>query len=431
MNIIYKCALAAVTVGLLGCYTEPYPGSSSSSESTSSEASSSSDPIVSSSSSSSSAPAFTCNIPDFPNESGLDYYNEKLPDPFTFYDGTPVETEEQWDCRRKEILAMAAKYLYGPVPGDCDEVSGSVNGGSVSISCTVGGKSGQFSANISGNGDVIRLNLASGILPGGKNLSFGSGYEGGIRNLYGISEINPNIAQAWMVNRVMDVLEQNPGSGHDPSKMAVSGCSGCGKGAFLVGVFSRIPMTVIVESGGGGGTSWRMTQQFRHGNLRNRWNCGDLPQGIDNLENSGICGPWVTSAAQPFRSSPEKVFKMPFDQHMLLATIAPRYLVHFTNDNGNNSWCHLAGTSEALAAWAAYPVYKALGVPENMAFEVYGGGHCGVGDTGIAAAMFDRAFNGGNGNTGGIKIDDRRVQIPVSEWKGLFVDWDMDTVFSK
>ncbi len=325
---------------------------------------------------------------------------------------------------------MAAKYLYGPVPGDCDEVSGTVNGNSISINCKVGSRTGQFSASINGSGQVIAVNLAGGIVPqGSKALSFGSGFEGGIRTLYGLQELNPNIAHGWMINRVMDVLEKNPGSGHDPSKIMVTGCSGCGKGAFLAGVFSRVPMTVIVESGGGGGTSWRMTEWFRNGAGQPRWSCNSKPQGIDNLENNGACGPWVTSAAQPFRSTPSRVNSLPFDQHLLLATIAPRYLVHFTNANGQNSWCHLAGTSEALAAWAAYPVFRALGVPQNMAFEVYSGNHCGVGDTGIAAKMFDRAFHGNNGvDSGGIKIQDNRVQIPVSEWKTLFIDWNMDKV---
>ena len=117
------------------------------------------------------------------------------------------------------------------------------------------------------------------------------------------------------------------------------------------------------------------------------------------------------------------------DQHLLIATIAPRYLVHFTNNNGAGSWCHLAGTSEALAAWAAYPVYEALGVPERMSFEVYDGGHCSTADTGIAAAMFDRVFNGNmSAATGGVRIQDGRVQQPVSQWPSTWIDWDMDTV---
>jgi hypothetical protein len=369
----------------------------------------------------------TCTLPNFPAATALTDLGIKIPDPFTFYDGTPVTTKAQWECRRKEILAMAAKYLYGPVPGDCDKVSGTVSGGTVSISCTVGGNTQSFSASISGSGKSINLDLSAGILPQGKKLSLGSGNDAKIKTLYGLSELNPNIANAWMVNRVMDVLEQNPNSGHDPKTIAVSGCSGCGKGAFLVGVFSRAPIVVIVESGGGGGTSWRMVEWFSHGAGKSRWNCSDRPQGIDVLEDNGICGPWVTSAASSFRSKPATVNNMPFDQHLLLATIAPRYLVHFTNDNF--SWCWLAGTCEALAAWSAHSVYKALGVPERHSFEVYSGGHCGVGDTGIAAAMFDRALNGNaNADTGKININDKYMMIPVSEWKGLFVDWNMDTV---
>jgi hypothetical protein len=370
-----------------------------------------------------------CVLPELPDAGSLPDLGIKLPDPFTFYDGTKVTTKAQWECRRQEILAMAAKYLYGPVPGDCDEVSGTVSGGTISITCKVGTKSENFSASISGSGQAINVNLSSGILPQGKSLSLGSGNDAKLRSLYGISEVNPNIANGWMINRVMDVLEANPDSGHDPTKIAVSGCSGCGKGAFLAGVFSRAPIVVIVESGGGGGTSWRMTEWFRHGAGNSRWDCTDLPQGIDNLENNGICGPWVTAAAQSFRNAPATVNNLPFDQHMLLATIAPRYLVHFTNANGPGSWCHLAGTSEALASWAAHSVYKALGIPQNHSFEVYSGGHCSTGDTGIAAAMFDRAIAGNmSADTGKINIQDGRVQVPVSEWEGLFIDWDMDTV---
>ena len=74
---------------------------------------------------------FTCVLPDLPDPQNLTYVNEKLPDPFTFLDGTKVTTREQWDCRRKEILAIAAKYLYAPVPPAPDSVSGTVNGGAI------------------------------------------------------------------------------------------------------------------------------------------------------------------------------------------------------------------------------------------------------------------------------------------------------------
>lgn len=33
-----------------------------------------------------------------------------------------------------------------------------------------------------------------------------------------------------------------------------------------------------------------------------------------------------------------------------------------------------------------------------------------------------------NADTGKININDSHMQLPVSEWKDLFIDWDMDTV---
>jgi hypothetical protein len=290
-----------------------------------------------------------------------------------------------------------------------------------------------FTATISGSGTAIAIDLGTGILPSSsKRLSLGS-QAAKIRSLYGFtSDVNPNIANAWMIDRVMDVLEQNPSSGHDPTKMMVSGCSGCGKGAYLAGVFSRIPLTVIVESGGGGAANLRQAEWFRHGDGRSMWMCADaLPQSIDNLEATGICGPWITSTANWLVSAPAKVNNLPFDTHSLLATIAPRYLVHFSNNNGTNSWCHLGGTCEALSAWAAKPVWKALGIPERMAFLMYSAGHCSkpAAATSLANEFFKRVFNGDTAaKTDVMTIMDNGVQQPVSAWKDMWIDWNMDTV---
>jgi (4-O-methyl)-D-glucuronate---lignin esterase len=375
---------------------------------------------------------FECTLPALPDPASLTYQNQKLPDPFTFFDGTKVTTKEQWDCRRREILAMADKYIYGPVPRVPDQVSGTVSGGTVSISATVGSATETFSASISGSGDVIALKLSGGIFPqSSKTLTFGSGFEAKIRTLFGLSELNPNVANGWMIDRVMDVLEQNPGSGHDPTKVMVSGCSGCGKGAFLAGVFSRAPLVIIVESGGGGAANLRQAEWFRHGAGNDIWQCADaLPQSIDNLEDNGICGPWVTGAASWLRSNPAKVYNLPIDQHLLLATIAPRHLLHFSNNNGVNSWCHLGGTCEALSAWAAEPVWNALGVPERMGFHMYSAGHCSAPAEAISLAgeFFKRAFEGdASANTDVMDIMANGVQQPVSEWQSMWVDWDMET----
>ncbi len=331
---------------------------------------------------------------------------------------------------------MAAKYIYAPVPTKPDEVTGTVSGGTVSITAKVGSKSGTFSATISGSGKAIALELSGGIFPSSrKTLTFGSGFEGKIKTLYGFSsDVNTNIANGWMIDRVMDVLEQNPSSGHDPTKVMVSGCSGCGKGAYLAGVFSRAPLVVIVESGGGGAANLRQAEWFRHGDGKSVWKCSDaLPQSIDNLEATGICGPWITNTAQWLVSAPAKVNNLPFDTHLLLASIAPRYLLHFSNNNGTNSWCHLGGTCEALSAWAAEPVWNALGVPERMGFHMYSAGHCSAPAeaTTLANEFFKRVFDGSTtAKTDVMDIQSNGVQQPVSDWKTMWVDWDMATMLN-
>jgi hypothetical protein len=372
-------------------------------------------------------------LPELPDAASLTYDNAKLPDPFTFFDGSKVTTKEQWACRAKEIRAIAAKYIYGPVPGEPDETTGTVSGGTVNISVKAGSKTETFTATISGSGTAIALELSGGIFPSShKKLAFGSGFENKIKGLFGLSELNPNIANGWMIDRVMDVLEKNPDSGHDPTKVMVSGCSGCGKGAYLAGVFSRAPLVVVVESGGGGAANLRQAEWFRHGAGKSVWKCADdLPQSIDNLESNGICGPWITNAAQWLVSAPAKVNKLPIDTHLLLASIAPRYLLHFSNNNGTNSWCHLGGTCEALSAWAAKPVWKALGVPERMGFHMYSSQHCGnpAEATALAGEFFKRAIDGNTtAKTDVMDIQDNGVQQPVSEWKGMWVDWDMEAV---
>jgi tellurite resistance-related uncharacterized protein len=105
--------------------------------------------------------------------------------------------------------------------------------------------------------------------------------------------------------------------------------------------------------------------------------------------------------------------------------------VHFTNNNGVNSWCHLGGTCEALSAWAAEPVWNALGVPERMGFSMYSANHCGASgaQTALAGEMFKLAFDGDtSANTDVMDIMDDGVQQPVSEWQDMWVDWDMGTV---
>ena len=62
---------------------------------------------------------------------------------------------------------------------------------------------------------------------------------------------------------------------------------------------------------------------------------------------------------------------MPFDQHCLLATIAPRpLLLTYALDD---RWSNPEGMVQS--AWAAGEVYRFLDVPDNLAFHLRQGGH--------------------------------------------------------
>jgi hypothetical protein len=39
-----------------------------------------------------------------------------LPNPFVFFDGSPVKSKSDWNCRREEIKAMMLHYQFGHAP---------------------------------------------------------------------------------------------------------------------------------------------------------------------------------------------------------------------------------------------------------------------------------------------------------------------------
>ena len=76
-------------------------------------------------------------------------------------------------------------------------------------------------------------------------------------------------------------------------------------------------------------------------------------------------------------------------------------------------------------------MWKALGVPERMGFQMYSAGHCSNPASAISLAgeFFKRVFDGNtSANTDVMTIMDNGVQQPVSAWKDMWIDWNMDTV---
>jgi len=65
-------------------------------------------------------------------------------------------------------------------------------------------------------------------------------------------------------------------SGGAVSMIKVLGCSGCGKGVYLAGVFSRAPLIVIVASGRGGAANVHQPEWLCHCAGKSVWKCADF-----------------------------------------------------------------------------------------------------------------------------------------------------------
>ncbi|KAL1744900.1 carbohydrate esterase family 15 protein [Schizophyllum fasciatum] len=95
-------------------------------------------------------------LPGFEDSSPL----TTLPDPFTFYNGTPLASVDDWPCRQQEIRSLVQHYFYGDYPDTSDEVreitpqnvtaklSSGWQGQTLAITITKGAKSASFNATL-------------------------------------------------------------------------------------------------------------------------------------------------------------------------------------------------------------------------------------------------------------------------------------------
>ena len=138
--------------------------------------------------------------------------------------------------------------------------------------------------------------------------------------------------------------------------LVVTGCSFAGKMALFAGAFDeRIALTIAQESGGGGYTSWRVSETLGKvetlGRTDHHWFINDMWQFKDSVS------------------------KLPIDHHELMAMVAPRALL--VTGNPNYEW--LADPSGYVASRATQKIYRTLGIPDRFGFSIVGGHmHCRV-----------------------------------------------------
>jgi hypothetical protein len=366
--------------------------------------------------------------------------NPKLPDPFTFLDGSKWTKKSQWSCRRAEMFAIAQQYLYGHMPPKPDSVWGSVSGGKITVNCKYKTKSVNFSIDAgNGTGDILILSYGSGlpVAPAGSRTASVSmdNFKKNITSLYESSDAGLCMAGAWGVSRIIDVLEQNPDKGFDPKKVMVTGCSFAGKAALTSGAFcEKVALTVAVESGACGAACWRTMKYYRSvdpdpcKNWQGNSESGDSnckPQTIDKLESD-----WLGTVAKPWRDKKIDVDNLPLDQHFVIALCIPRPCLIVTN---SEAWHWLCPKAETVSAACANSVYDAMGLADHFGY-ISGNGYMHCSTSGVAhhvdacKEFYAKFFEGKTANTTTYKGNSDIFKcnsgfcLDTAKW----VDWNMN-----
>jgi hypothetical protein len=364
-------------------------------------------------------PGAACTVGTMPPASGL-MAQDKLPDPFKKMDGTTMTSKKEWLCRREEILQQGYTYIYGPKPRTPkDAVSGTVSNTSISVMVSDAGKTGSFTASVSlptsgtkpypaviGFGGVTGMPVGDGIAtinfnatavaPEGNGSNPGSG---AFYNVYGPDhEAGLLVAWAWGISRIIDVLEKNPGT-IDATKLAVTGCSRYGKGAFVSGVLdNRIALTIPVESGIGGTPALRLIEQLDsysgaewpyHAISYQQW---FSPEKLGQFTSANSAGADNTN-------------KIPVDMHEMMALIVPRGL--YIVDNPSTMYNGLDRNSAYATGLVGQMIFKALGYGDNFTYQGASGSHCSWRSqyTAPLQANLDKFLRGKTGATGTVQTD--------------------------
>lgn len=361
-----------------------------------------------------------------------------MPDPLITADGKPVTTPEQWKQRREEMKRIIEYYALGHAPPPPGNVTGSeLASRSIAegkVTCRIAhlsfgpeAKLG-FDVNIfiPAERDEIKPPYPTIVQPSfSANLTadqppaaweaaayrydhaLGRGYPivtfnyqqcGADRKIdfrsTGFFPAYPDYdwgdlaAWAWGMSRCVDYLETQPFA--DKSKIIAVGHSRLGKTALAAGAFDeRFAMVAAAGSGCGGTGAYRFNGKGRGGKE-------GLEDAVRNFPQ------WFGPRMAEFSGQVEK---LPFDQHWLMALIAPRccIAVDGLSDPATN------GNALIQSYLAAKPAYAFLGAPDHLGINFRPGVHQ------LAPADWEALIDFSDQQLRHLKVDRRFDRLPAPD----------------
>ncbi|MHA1369294.1 MAG: glucuronyl esterase domain-containing protein [Promethearchaeota archaeon] len=335
---------------------------------------------------------------------------KEFPDPFLFNDGTRVKTKEEWNKRREEIKKLILEIEYGMIPDAPEDMNVEIIN-SVDIDEAKYYEELKFTFIPSKNNPDISFEMNASIrypipecienkkesIPNfGENglpcmiyigntaqlelfdngyiticfqndqlepMEMGNPIIGPAKSAY--EKLEPGkyswgsiAVWAWGASRVLDYALTRDDINKD--QIIISGHSRNGKAALLAGALDeRFALVNPAGSGCAGAGSFLAI--------------GEGAETLAYLTDRRRWWAWIhedfENYAYEFRGESKK--KLPFDQHFVMALVAPRPLLR--TEGSEDWWANPEGT--CCAFLATEPVYEFLGVPERNQCFIRPGGH--------------------------------------------------------
>ena len=337
--------------------------------------------------------------------------NNAVPDPFVFWDGSKVESKEDWWKRQAEISCLYEYYMYGIWrDGSDDEVSYNINGSTMTITVKrkSTGKTASFKATISlpktvrheggapvilgmhkgiseetatANGYAVITYESDGMFSAPGTAADNNQHTGAFYDLYPYGknweeQTGELMAWSWGLSRILDALFDGAGQelNINPENSIVTGVSRYGKAAAVCGAFEkRIKMCAPSCSGAGGLALYRYKSEGKTYDFTSKGGSAkytyDQNEPLGSLQASGEQG-WFNGRFMEFKAENQ----IPVDQHMLASMCADpnRYLFIICSCEGEN-WVN--APSQWMTYLGAKHVFDYLGLNDHIAINVHLSGH--------------------------------------------------------